>query len=128
MDRTSGERRIGTRRQIRSVPMAWCRDPARPSAFDAEVRPDGNVVELSVSGAGIVAVTHPYLDVGRTVLIACMGVTGAIVVRRIEAEIYPGESYYGVEFAEPNGRLGSALHETFLVKALDAPTQYLPQG
>lgn len=122
------ERRIGTRRQIRSVPMAWCRDPARPSAFDAETRPDGNVVELSVSGAGIIAVTHPYLGVGQTVLIACMGVTGAIIVRRIDLEVYPGESYYGVEFAEPSSRLGEILREAFLVKAMQSPNVYLPRG
>jgi len=108
--------------------MAWCRDPANPSAFEAETRPDGNIVELSVSGAGMIAVTHPYLDVGRTVLIACMGVTGAVIVRRIEVDVYPGESYYGVEFGEPGSRLAAALHETFLVKALHAPDRYLPQG
>jgi hypothetical protein len=122
------ERRIGTRRQIRSVPMAWCRDPANPSAFDAETRPDGNIVELSVSGAGLIAVTHPNLAVGRTVLIASMGVIGLVAVRRIDLEVYPGESYYGVEFAEPSSRLGQVLHDTFLVKALNAPTRYLPQG
>lgn len=122
------EKRIGKRRQIRSVPMAWCRDPSNPSAFDAETDPDGNVVELSVSGAGIVAVTHPYLDLGRTVLIACVGLTGTVIVRRIDLDVYPGESYYGVEFAEPNSRLGAALRENFLVKATNAPNVYLPKG
>ena len=41
MDWGPKERRIGRRRQIRSVPMAWCRDPSRPSAFDAENVPLG---------------------------------------------------------------------------------------
>lgn len=121
------ERRIGTRRQIRSVPMAWCRDPSNPSALDAELRPDGNIVQLSVSGAGIIAVTHPYLEVGRTVLIACLGVTGAVIARRIDLDVYPGESYYGVEFAEPTSRLGEVLQETILVKAMNAPNVYLPK-
>ncbi len=107
--------------------MAWCRDPSNPCASDAQTRPDGNVVELSVSGAGIIALTHPYLDVGRTVLIACMGVTGAIVVRRIDLEVYPGESYYGVEFAEPTSRLGKVLQEMILAKATNAPEVYLPK-
>ncbi|WP_421120309.1 hypothetical protein ACE2AJ_03015 [Aquihabitans daechungensis] len=107
--------------------MAWCRDPANPCAFDAERHPDGNIVELSVSGAGIIAVTHPYLEVGRTVLIATMGVTGAVVARRIEHDVYPGESYYGMEFAEPASRVREILQETFLVKATDAPRVYLPR-
>ncbi|MCU1370609.1 MAG: hypothetical protein JWO77_1803 [Ilumatobacteraceae bacterium] len=128
MEWMPGERRIGARRQIRSVPMAWCRDPAKPSPFEAETRPDGNIVEVSVSGIGLIAVTHPYLAVGQTVIIASMGLTGAVVVRRIEQDRYPGESYYGVELAEPNGRLGEVLTETFLVKARHAPTEYLPKG
>jgi hypothetical protein len=122
-----GERRIGTRRQIRSVPMAWCRDPANPNPFDADQRPDGNIVELSVSGVGIIAVTHPYLEVGRTVLIAAMGTTGALIARRIEPDVYPGESYYGMEFADPNGRLPSELQQTYLVRATHAPDTYLPR-
>ena len=127
MDHGFGERRIGTRRQIRSVPMAWCRDPANPCAFDAERRPDGKIVELSVSGAGIIAVTHPYLELGRTVMIATMGVTGTVVARRIEREVYPGESYYGVEFAEPASQVRETLQRTFLVKAMHAPATYLPR-
>ena len=108
--------------------MSSCRDPNNPSAFEAETKPDGNVVELSVSGAGIIAVTHPYLEVGRTVLIACVGMTGSVVVRRIEPDVYPGESYYGIEFAEANSRLGTALREAFLVKATNAPGVYLPKN
>ena len=122
------DKRIGKRRQIRSVPMAWCRDPLNPSAFEAETRPDGRIVELSVSGAGIVAVTHPYLDVGKTVLIAAVGLTGAVIVRRIDPDVYPGESYYGVEFGEPNSRLGEALRSGYLNKATNAPEVYLPKG
>ena len=122
------DKRIGKRRQIRSVPMAWCRDPSHPCAFDAETNPDGGIVELSVSGAGILATTHPYLDLGKVVMIATMGTTGLVIVRRIESDAYPGESYYGVEWGEPNSPLGTALRETFLAKATGAPAVYLPRG
>ena len=121
------DKRIGKRRQIRSVPMAWCRDPQNPSPFDAETSPDGRIVELSVSGAGIMAITHPYLAVGRTVMIACVGMTGLVIARRIEPDVYPGESYYGVEFAEPNSRLGETLNQMFLATAANAPSLYLPK-
>src|SRR4051794_17896427 len=108
--------------------MAWCRDPQRPSAFDAETHPDGNIVELSVSGAGIVAITHPYLEVGKLVIIAAMGLTGRVIVRRIDLDVYPGESYYGVEFGEPNSQLAAVLHGAFLAKAMNSPDVYLPRG
>jgi hypothetical protein len=107
--------------------MAWCRDPAHPNPFDADEHPDGNIVELSVSGAGIIAVTHPFLTVGRTVLIAAMGTTDAVVARRIEQDVYPGESYYGVEFADPNSRLAADLQQAFRVRATHAPDRYLPR-
>jgi hypothetical protein len=127
MEWAPGEKRIGRRRQIKSVPMAWCRDPSNPSPFDAEVRPDGRIVELSVSGAGLVATTHPYVEIGSTVLIACMGCTGLVIIRRIEPDMYPGESYYGVEFGEPNSVLGQTLHRSYLVTE-SAPEVYLPKG
>ena len=127
MDWIPTEKRIGKRRQIKSVPMAWVRDPLKPSPFDAETSPDGRIVELSISGAGMVALTHPYLEVGKTVLIACVGMFGPVIVRRIDPDVYPGESYYGVEFGEPNSPLGQALHRAYLVKQ-DAPGEYLPRG
>jgi hypothetical protein len=122
------ERRIGRRRQIRSVPMAWCRDPSNPDPYLADLAPDGRIVELSVSGAGMVAITHPYLAIGSKVIISAAGVAGTVLVRRIEADLYPGESYYGVEFAEPNSRLGAVLHETFVARETDAPTVFIPKG
>lgn len=121
------EKRIGKRRQIRSVPMAWCRDPSNPCAFDAETRPDGRIIDVSVSGAGLVAVSHPYLELGSVVLIAAMGMTDKVIVRRIDPDIYPGESFYGVEYAAADSRLGEALRKAYLHKE-GAPTDYLPKG
>ncbi len=128
MDWAPMDKRIGRRRQIRSVPMAWCRDPNQPDPFGAEKAPDGNVVELSVSGAGLVAVSHPYLTIGGSVLISCVGLVGLIIVRRMEPEIYPGETYYGVEFGEPKSALAEALQRSTLTGAANAPSEYLPRG
>lgn len=107
--------------------MAWCRDPANPDRFAAEKHADGKIVELSVSGAGLVAVTHPYLHIGSTVLIAAVGTVGAVIVRRIDPDVYPGESYYGMEFGEPNSPLGAALQRSTLEGAGAVPTLYLPK-
>ena len=122
------EQRIGKRRQIRSLPMAWCRDPRNPDPYAADRAPDGRIVELSVSGLGMVALTHPYLEVGAKVMIAAAGVAGVIIVRRIELEMYPGQSYYGAEFGEPNSRLGETLQRTHLVHGRNVPDAYIPKG
>jgi hypothetical protein len=122
------DKRIGKRRQIRSVPMAWVRDPSHPDRFCAETNPDGRIVELSVSGAGMIAITHPYLQIESHVMIATLGLTGTVIVRRIDLDVYPGESYYGIEFAEPNGELTQTLHRSLLAKATHAPELYLPRG
>lgn len=128
MDWAPREKRIGRRRQIRSVPMAWCRNPAEPDPFGAEKAPDGNVVELSVSGAGLVAVSHPYLAVGSSVLISCVGLVGLIVVRRMEPDIYPGETYYGVEFGEPKSPLAEALQRSALAGTAPLPSEHHFRG
>lgn len=122
------EKRVGKRRQIRSVPMAWVRDPRNPDPWAADKTPDGRIVELSVSGAGMVAITHPYLEVGSLVMITCAGLVGSVYVRRIEHDLYPGESYYGVEFAEANSALAETLQKTYLLKVTNAPSAYIPRG
>lgn len=122
------EKRIGKRRQIRSVPMAWCRDPRNPDPYAADSAPDGRIVELSVSGLGMVALTHPYVELGSRVIISAAGVAGVIIVRRIELDLYPGQSYYGAEFGEPNSRLGETLQRTHLLHGTSAPDVYVPKG
>lgn len=122
------EKRIGKRQQIRTIPMAWAREPERPPAFGPEENPDGRIVDLSVSGMGIVARTDESLEVGDQMVLACLGTIGRVYLRRIEHHIYPGESFYGVEFAEPNGPLTLTMQQSFLAKLTHAPTVYLPQG
>ena len=123
------DKRIGKRQQIKSVPMIWVPEPAPPGwGFRAETEPDGQIVELSVSGAGIVARTRPDATIDSIVSIACLGVTGRLIVKRIEADIYPGESYYGMAFADSNSELTHALYNTIMVKENHAINVYLPRG
>jgi hypothetical protein len=128
MDGVPVEKRIGKRRQIRSVPMAWVRDPRRPDPSAADRKPDGKIVELSISGLGIVAITHPHLEVGSPVLIVAAGELGRVVVRRIDPDRYPNESYYGVEFAHPNSPLAKVLHAKFLPRDSANPLHFAPRA
>ncbi len=122
------EKRIGKRRQIRSLPMAWVRDPNNPDPFAAEQQPDGRIVELSISGLGMVAITHPYLEVGSPVLVAAAGEVGKVIVRRIDPDMYPNESYYGVEFADQHSAFAKVLQKGFLHRDRSVPSAYIPRG
>jgi hypothetical protein len=122
------EKRIGKRRQIRSVPMAWVRDPNHPDPWAAENKPDGRITELSISGLGMVAISHPYLEVGSLVLITAAGEVGKIIIRRIDPEMYPNQSYYGAEFAENESTFAKVLQKGFLNQDRNVPTAYIPRG
>jgi hypothetical protein len=114
------EKRIGRRRHIPSVPMAWCRAPRKGRRCKDGDRVDGKIVEVSVTGAGIIALTLPKATVGDEIVIHCLGHTCPIVIRRIEPDLYPGESYYGVEFLDAAQRLADDLRRRFLDSAPSA--------
>jgi hypothetical protein len=65
---------------------------------------------------------------GSKVIICAAGVAGVVIIRRIEQDLYPGESYYGVEFGEPNSRLGAMLHERFVAREIRRPHHLHPEG
>lgn len=110
------EKRIGRRKQIPSIPIAWCRHPkvgGGSRCRDAK-NVDGRIVQVSVTGAGIIAKTHPKLAVQSVVVIHCLGLSSPVIVRRIDPDIYPGESYYGVEIMEHASPLADVLRRRFL--------------
>lgn len=94
--------------------MAWCRKPKRaPDRCHDSERVDGHVIEISVTGLGIVADTHKTLEAGSVVLLHCLGLTCPVVVRRLDHEVYPGETFYGVELLDATSPLHEALAEQF---------------
>lgn len=115
------EKRIGRRRHIPSIPMTWCSSPKRAPRCRDERRTDGRVVEVSLTGAGIIAKTLPKVDLGDVVVIHCLGYICPVVVRRIERDLYPGESYYGVELLEGATPLADELRRRYLDTAPGAP-------
>jgi hypothetical protein len=121
------EKRIGRRRHIPSVPMAWCRNPRKgPRCKDGD-RVDGRIVEVSVTGVGLIATTLKKVELGEPVMIHCLGYTCPVVIRRIEPDLYPGESYYGVELLEPAQALAEDLRRRFLDSAPAAPSGFSPR-
>ena len=115
------EKRIGRRRNIPSIPMAWCSNPKRAPRWRDERRVDGRVVEVSLTGAGIVASSLPKVELGDIVVIHCLGYICPVIVRRIEPDLYPGESYYGIELVEGATALADELRRRYLDTAPGAP-------
>ncbi|HRW37535.1 MAG: hypothetical protein KDB04_11610 [Acidimicrobiales bacterium] len=111
------EKRIGRRRNIPSLPMTWCSNPRRAPRCRDDKRVDGRIVEVSVTGAGIIATTLKKASVGDTVVIHCLDHICPVVIRRIELDLYPGESYYGVELLDGAGSLADELRRRFLDSA-----------
>jgi hypothetical protein len=92
--RTVVERRAGQRVPA-WLPITW--------TFPHEVQRDegiaaGLIVDVSVSGARVVAPAAPQLTVGTRVDIELFGHHGSAVVRRHQACGLPGKLFYGVEF------------------------------
>jgi hypothetical protein len=128
-DRQAVEKRIGRRRQIPSVSMAWCNDP--PLADDIgriTSDPDGRITDFSVTGAGFIARSRPDVAIDQVVNIACLGMAGPVRIRRIDHESYPGYSFYGVEFADPNSAFTQAIQDWVVSSSPDAPSIFLPRG
>lgn len=128
-DRYGIEKRIGKRRQIPSVPMAWCNDPPLPEDIHRVASdPDGRITDFSVTGAGFIARSRPDLSIDYEVNIACLGMYGPVRIRRIDPETYPGYSFYGVEFADANSPFTQAIQDWVVGSAPGAPSFFLPQG
>ena len=121
------EKRIGRRRHIPSVPMTWCSNPRRAPRCRDDKRVDGRIVEVSVTGAGIIAKTLTNVEVGDVVAIHCLGFISPVVIRRIDLDLYPGESFYGVELTDGAQPLADELRRQFLDTNPSSPLEFQPR-
>ena len=107
------ERRIGFRRSVLGVEMLL---PPPPARFGRR-RPQpvvARLLDLSVSGAGLLAPTLDALQINATVPVELHGETGKVKVRTVRPTDQPGRTRYGVQF------VGTALDEV-VVRLLDVP-------
>jgi hypothetical protein len=74
----------------------------------------GLLVNVSVSGAGVLAPDCMDLQPGSRVTIGFEGITGEVIVRRISSCGDESQNLYGIEFAEPASPLTSHVYDTFL--------------
>jgi hypothetical protein len=114
MDREK-DRRLGTRHVLGPVAVRWRLDDGPvvgPADQEREGGPErAGLLDLSVSGARVMARTSPDLAVGDWTTVSIRGRSGPVIVRRITPSRQAGFSQYGIEFLDPMSELTQLVHE-----------------
>ncbi len=79
------------------------------------------LLDLSVSGARIMARTSDDLAVGDWTMVTIRGATGPVVVRRIAPATTEGFSHYGLEFLDPLSPLTQLVHTELAARRSEVP-------
>ena len=111
------ERRIGKRRGVEPVRVGWMVD--RPERVGRRLRRrlagmpgHGVLLDVSVSGAQVLAPADPEIRIGTRFDIEVKGVVGRVVVRRIVHSATPDLCLYGVEIPPESGDLARLFSES----------------
>ena len=64
---------------------------------------------------------------GDVVAIHCLGFISPVVIRRIDLDLYPGESFYGVELTDGAQPLADELRRQFLDTNPSSPLEFQPR-
>lgn len=114
MDREK-DRRLGARHVLGPVAVRWRLDDGPAVGPQDQGRDSGperaGLLDLSVSGARIMARTSPDLSVGDWTTVSIRGCTGPVIIRRIVPSRQAGFSQYGIEFLDPLSELTQLVHE-----------------
>ena len=113
------DRRLGARHTVPWIEIRWRfavpnPDPALPPTVEAA---PAYLVDVSVSGAGLVAPASPHVVPGTVAGIEYGDLAGTVTVRRIN-QFGPdaATSRYGIEFTDPNSPLTLGLCDAFLAR------------
>ena len=85
------------------------------------------LVNVSVSGAAVLASDRMDLRVGSRVTINFEGTTGIVLIRRISS-CGESQNLYGIEFAEPASPLTALVYERFLPDPIPPVTRPVAQS
>jgi len=108
------DRRLGTRHVLGPVAVRWRLDegPCGPVDQGRDEGPErACLLDLSVSGARIMARSSPDLKVGDWTNVSIRGRSGPVIIRRIIPSRQQGFSQYGIEFLDPLSELTQLVHE-----------------
>jgi hypothetical protein len=125
MDPRTFDRRIGERRDVEGVEIGWYFGvPGRTPDDDPVTitKTSGWLVDVSASGAGVVAPHSRDVWIGCLVGFEFRGLQGTVRIRRIDR--LPAEvdmRLYAIEFTLPNSELVQGLCDTFLAQHSGVP-------
>ena len=105
------EKRLGKRQSTPDIRIGWRID--RETRRGLRMKPDpqeGVIIDISVTGAGVLAPASDELRPGSRVRISFDSHEGTVSVRRIAPTSDPAVSRYGVTFEEGHGPLIDAVN------------------
>lgn len=109
------DRRLGARHVVGPVAVRWRLDVGpmgrAVEPADGSGAERAGLLDLSVSGARIMARTSPDLSVGDWTMVSIRGHSGPVAIRRIAPSRQEGFSHYGLEFLDPLSPLTQLVHE-----------------
>lgn len=125
MGASSFERRLGLRHHVSWVEIGWYyRVPGehRPDGSPRAERCRGFLVDVSVSGAALVAARTPHLEVGSVAGLEFRDLAGMVTVRRIDSFGHDDTAVrYGIEFTDANSPIAIGLSDAFLARYSQLP-------
>ena len=112
MDRPS-ERRIGERKQVIGLRCRWDLDGVgqKKRFLRRPAEQTGEITELSVSGATVVAPSSDLLVPGTAVAVEIEGAKGGVAVRNVRPSTQDGMTCYGVEFLQLGNAVRAKINE-----------------
>jgi hypothetical protein len=117
-------RRLGERILLGEVLISWRVDEVIPGRVRDKARPPeiGRLLDVSVSGAAIVAPASSDLRVGRAVAIRLDGADALVRIRRIADLGHEEWRLYGVEFVESDLEFRDWINRLLDVRRPDSRT------
>lgn len=120
------DRRLGARHVLGPVAVRWRLDvgPMGQAVLtdDIDDAERAGLLDLSVSGARIMARTTDSIAVGDWTMVSIRGRSGPVIVRRILPSRQEGFSQYGLEFLDPMSPLTQLVHEELARRAAQIST------
>lgn len=110
VDRVPRDARVVERYRTVGLQVTW----SPPSRRWLWIRPRpaaAEVIDLSVSGALLLAPTNPQVRTGLVVEMECDGARGRVQVRHVHQSLDPEQHYYGVQFLQLQPELRERLFD-----------------
>lgn len=105
-------RRLGERLDVSGIVVDWNVGATKASLLRRRRRDRADVIDVSVTGAQLLAPSNERLAVGDTLVIGAYGDTGTVQIRRISPVNNGKISVFGVEFLELEPALAELLFTT----------------